>query len=120
MKGLAILFLLSFLMTACATNKDMYYWGAYQKILYEMNVKPGSVDALAQIEKLTSDIEQADANGLPVAPGVYAHLGMMYASNGDLPLAKAAFTKEKNLYPESSVLVDGMLERSEKIKEGSE
>jgi hypothetical protein len=100
------------LVTACTTSQDMYYWGNYERSLYESYVKAGEVDPVKQIETLNADIEQAANNGKPVPPGVYAHLGMIYASVGQLDAAVAALNAEKALFPESRVLIDGMIARA--------
>lgn len=96
----------------CATpSKDHYYWGSYQTLILKMYVEPGSAAPLTQIEKLTADLQQADSDGKPPPPGLYAHLGMMYAMNGDIAEAEAAFLEEKNLFPEAEVFINGMMER---------
>jgi hypothetical protein len=98
--------------TGCATRHDHYYWGHYEPLLYDMYLRPGSADAPTQIDKLTADIEQANSLGKPVPPGVYAHLGFMYAIAGNIGKAEEAFNREKALYPESTVLLDGMMQRA--------
>lgn len=100
------------LLSGCATNQTNYYWGNYEQLLYEMYAEPGSADPVTQVEKLSVDLEQAENEGKPVPPGVHAHLGMMYAMLGNIDQAHAAFSAEKALYPESSVLIDGMIARS--------
>ncbi|MCP4472386.1 MAG: DUF4810 domain-containing protein [Gammaproteobacteria bacterium] len=77
-----------------------------------MYVEPGSVDSFTQIEKLTEDLQQAEGNGQAPPPGLYAHLGMMYAINGDLSLAEDAFQQERDLFPEAAVFIDGMMARA--------
>jgi hypothetical protein len=100
------------LVTACTTSQDIYYWGSYEQSIYESYVKPGEVDPVKQIETLNADIEQAANNGKPVPPGVYAHLGMIYASVGQLDAAMAALNAEKALFPESTVFIDGVIARA--------
>jgi len=98
---------------ACApTHKDMYYWGEYEHLLHDMYINPGKAAPDVQIEKLTADIKQAKDNGKSTPPGVYAHLGFAYASQGDLVKAKSAFTKEKKLFPESASFIDGLMKRA--------
>ena len=99
--------------SGCATPpQEHYHWGTYEALLLAMYVEPGSADPFMQIEQLTVDIQQAENSGKPVPPGLYAHLGMMYALNGDASQAEAAFYKERDLFPESEVLIDGMMARS--------
>ena len=111
--GLVSLLVLS----ACATNNKLYYWGDYEPIIYDMYANPGAADPQTQIEKLSSTIQQAQNQDKQIAPGIYAHLGMIYAQVGDMGLAKEALNEEKALYPESAAFIDGMFSRMEKGKQ---
>lgn len=106
-----------FIMAGCATKKDMYYWGEYEQLIHDAYIEPGSADPATQIEKLNTDIQKAEAQGKRVAPGIYAHLGFLYAMEGKDSQSKAAFKQEQTLYPESSTLIDGMLNRARQNKE---
>lgn len=77
-----------------------------------MYKKPGTATPQQQIITLTEDLEKAANRGLNVAPGIYAHLGFMYALDGKQGLSQEAFEKEIALFPESKVLIEGMLERA--------
>ena len=112
--GLTLLSLCCGVLTGCATQSGLYHWGNYEQIIYNMYINPGSADPRTQIQALSVDIQEAENHGKKVAPGVYAHLGMMYAMLGDGGDAMAAFEMEKKLYPESSHLVDGMIERAKR------
>jgi hypothetical protein len=108
-----ILLILTALASGCVTPpKEHYYWGNYQTLILALYVEPGSVDSFTQIEKLTEDLQQAEGNGQAPPPGLYAHLGMMYAMNGDLSLAEDAFQQERDLFPEAAVFIDGMMARA--------
>jgi len=113
-KRFMILVLSMFMLAGCATQQDIYYWGEYEQLIYDTYVEPGKADPQTQIEKLTADIQKSESLGKRVAPGIYAHLGYMYAVQGKDSQSKAAFLEEKNLYPESIVFIDGMLMRAEK------
>lgn len=100
-------------LAGCVTTpKTTYYWGTYEQQLYAMYNKPGEAEPAIQIDKLTADIQAAEDAGKPVPPGVHAHLGMLYAMVGNAPQSEAAFLREKTLFPESTVLIDGMLQRA--------
>ncbi len=99
------------LSSGCSTNTTKYYWGSYEKLIYQSYSEPGSADPLTQIEKLTTDIEQAEAVGKPTPPGVHAHLGYMYILNGNQAQALASFTEEKTLFPESESFINGLLNK---------
>ena len=94
-------------------QSSIFYWGDYEDMIYKMYAQPGSVNAQIQIQTLTRDIQQAANVNKKLAPGVYAHLGMMHAMQGNLLDALDALNMEKKLYPESSILIDGMIERAQ-------
>ena len=115
-----IIVIFCFSASGCATPpKEHYYWGNYEALLLAMYIEPGTADPFTQIEQLTIDIQQAENTGKPVPPGLYAHLGMMYALNGDASQAEAAFYKERDLFPESIELINGMMARSRARGENS-
>ena len=111
LKLLAVL-AITLLAQGCATKANLYYWGDYQDIVYDIYLNPGEADSVTQIYKLNQTIEQAENKGMKVPPGVFAHLGMVHAQSGNPGLAKASLLQEKALYPESSVFIDGLLTRS--------
>lgn len=119
MKKLLITAVTIAVLTGCTMPKPHYYWGEYESLIYKTYHKAGEATPEIQIAKLEEDIQKAKAKGMPVPPGIYAHLGLMYASNGSLSLALEAFETEKVLFPESSVLIDGMIKRVTKNEEGS-
>ena len=100
------------LTTGCANNSSLYYWDNYEPMIYKMYNKPGEATPQIQIDHLSVDIQQAENNGKPIPPGLYAHLGMMYAAVGNMSDAMASFEQEKALFPESAVLIDGMMSRA--------
>lgn len=105
------------LAAGCAADRNLYYWGEYEQLIHDAYVKPGSADPPTQIQKLTADIQKAEASGKRVPPGIYAHLGFLYALDGKDSQSKAAFRREQELYPESSVWIEGMLNRARKNEE---
>ncbi|WP_258872662.1 DUF4810 domain-containing protein [Thalassotalea euphylliae] len=111
-KSLLTATLLGSLLTGCATTKTQYYWGEYEQLIYQTYHTPGEATPIVQIEKLEADISKAAEAGMPIPPGLYAHLGLMYASNGNKSMALASLQKEKELYPESATFIDGLIKRS--------
>lgn len=106
--------LVSIVVTAgcAARQQDLYYWGDYEQLIQNAYIKPGSADTGTQIEKLSADIQKAAATGKRVPPGIYAHLGFLYALEGKDSQSKAAFKQEQDLYPESRTLIEGMMKRA--------
>jgi hypothetical protein len=112
--------LFSALAAGCVSApKDHYYWGNYEALILAMYAEPGSADPVMQIERLAADLQQAESTGKPAPPGLHAHLGFLYAMNGNVSQAEAAFNEERELFPESAVFIDGMLERALQNREVS-
>lgn len=95
-------------------HQGLYYWGEYENVLHSQFTKPGKMPAHRQVEILSRDITKAEQRGLQIAPGVYAQLGTALADLGDRQASEAAFKREILLYPESALLIEGMLQRANK------
>ena len=102
------------LVTGCASNKEMYYWGEYEQLIHDAYVNPGMAASQTQIEKINTVLQKSESLGKKTAPGIYAHLGFLYAVQGKSTKSKEAFMGEKSLYPESNVFIDGMMNRAMK------
>ncbi len=109
MKKRVGLALIAFGLTGCASNQEIYHWGAYEGVVRNMYVEPGSVPAQVQIAKLSRDIQRSESRGKRVPPGLYAHLAMAYAADGQPARSREALEREKQLFPESTVLVDTLI-----------
>jgi len=98
------------LLAGCAIGpKPLYYWGNYQRVMYQIQVKPGSLDNAAAIDKLSTNIDKAAAAGLAVPPGEHAELGYLQYRSGDQAQAAAQFRTEESLYPSSRILINRLL-----------
>ena len=100
---LACLGALALLLAGCDqpdTPRSLYYWdGTYNNALYTYLNEGG--DANEQISHLENLIQTSIQKGYKVAPGLYAHLGLLYLNNGNLGVANANFDKEVQNFPES-------------------
>jgi len=95
----------------CAQTPALYRWGLYEDLLYDMYKSPGKADPATQVAKLREDVAETESTGRRVAPGVHAHLGYMYYLQGNAAAAAEEFRRERELFPESAPLIDGMLRR---------
>ncbi len=102
------------LLAGCAGHKNLYYWGEYESVLLDMYTDPGEATNEVQIQRLNESIQSAQDVNMAVPPGLYAHLGMIYARQGNMKAAMQAFEMEKNVFPESALFIDGMVERAKK------
>ncbi|OTG83850.1 DUF4810 domain-containing protein [Acinetobacter sp. ANC 4648] len=91
--------------------KSLYSWGVYPQQSYLMLSIPEKTSPQEQIAKLEKDIEKAKAKNLAVPPGLYAHLGLIYLNIQNAPRAAEYFELERQVYPESTVLMDRLLKK---------
>lgn len=102
------------LVTACAHQApSLYQWGSYQDQVYRhfKGESPGQ-----QIQALEKDLELILASNKSVPPGMYAHMGMLYAEMSDDVKAQESLAMEKKTYPESSAYIDMLLRNRDKQK----
>ena len=106
--GLASLALFAILLAGCGNAggpRSLYYWdGTYSSSLYSYLSEDG--DATEQISRLENLVQTSTQRGYKVAPGLYAHLGLLYLNNGNLGAANANFDKEVENFPESREFIN--------------
>lgn len=96
------------MLTACVQKTDsIYYWGDYQSSLYSYFKEGTAPDK--NIDMLNKVIQEAQAKNKPVAPGLHAQLGLLYANTGRTDLAFQQFNAEKMAFPESSSYMDFLM-----------
>ena len=105
---LTCLALFALLLAGCNqpdTPRSLYYWdGTYSSSLYSYLNEDG--DATEQISRLENLVQNSTQRGYKVAPGLYAHLGLLYLNNGNLGAANANFDKEVQNFPESREFIN--------------
>lgn len=112
MKVLLIALCAMFFLSGCVTTaQPTYYYGAYPQTVYSY-FKADGATVTEQIDALNQIIEQASSNSLPVAPGLHAHLGMLYFEIGNGDQGLSHFELEKALFPESTAYIDFLIKRS--------
>jgi hypothetical protein len=109
--GLVLFALLTTLATGCKSPPTLYDWGLYEDILWESY--RAESDPATQLVRLEADVERIVASGRRVPPGVHAHIGFLRFATGDAQVAAEHFAKERELFPESTVFMDGILARLE-------
>lgn len=112
MKNLFLLPLIGLALVGCvSTPSVLYSWGSYPEQSYLMYSQPQKASPSAQIQKLEAEVEKSKAKNLAVPPGLYAHLGLMYAEENNMNRAAEYFQLERQVYPESTVLMDRLLKQ---------
>ena len=105
-KVITFIMLMAFGALGCAPSTK-YHWGNYENSLYRYYKNPSQVEEMA--EALAKIIEKGEQDG-KVPPGLYAEYGYFLFITGNTKEAVTYFEKEKNIWPESSVLMDKMIE----------
>ncbi|MEM8709660.1 MAG: DUF4810 domain-containing protein [Planctomycetota bacterium] len=98
-------------LASCQQNRSLYRWGNYEDSVWNVTHAEGAADLDAEIAAFGELIERSRQTDRPVAPGMHAHLGLLYSMKGQLDAAQAAFESERELYPESSAFIDGLIQR---------
>jgi hypothetical protein len=102
---------MAWLTSACATDPTLYRWGNYEEILYRPYMESSSIDAVNDAIALAEDMARTEDEGKIVPPGARVHLGFLYYSQGKANEARALFEQERELFPESTVFINGLLNR---------
>jgi hypothetical protein len=104
-KVIIIIMFMAFGALGCVPSTK-YHWGNYENSLFRYYKNPSEVKELAG--SLFMIIKKGEQDGR-VPPGLYAEYGYLLFVTGNAEEAVAYFEKEKNIWPESSVLMDKMI-----------
>jgi len=112
-KSMVLPFVLCCFAMGCAPS-TIYQWGDYEQFLYKRYLKPGSVTTQEEITSIENHLEQVYSKKLLPPPGLHAHLGYLYITDGQQSRAIEHFNVEKKLFPESIHFIDGLMNRMKK------
>jgi len=112
---LILIFLVAVVTCSCAAPK-MYHWGDYSNSLYNSKKNPSDENLLKHKQVLEEIVEQSNEKSLRVPPGVYAELGYIYFRQNNGKEAERYFELEKQLYPESTVFMQRLIQSIEARK----
>lgn len=111
-KLLCLAMALPLLLVGCASApKGLYAWGAFPQQTYLMYSAPEKAQPSQQILILEEDIVKAKAKSSAVPPGLYSHLGLLYLMENNTDRALQNFNLEKQVYPESTVLMNRFISK---------
>jgi hypothetical protein len=92
------------LVSGCATTR--YDWNDYDTLLYQHYRNPQNIEVFAEsLHKAVMNAEEVQK----VPPGLYAEYGFLLYETGSYAEAIDYFQKEKQLWPESHLLMDKMI-----------
>ncbi len=90
------------------TPQGLYYWGDYETSLYERYVDNNGQHIDAYLRNTMTEAEQHQQR---VPPGVHADYGFLLYTRGDKTGAISYFQKERALYPESTALMNKLIDK---------
>ncbi|HTN51928.1 MAG TPA: DUF4810 domain-containing protein [Anaeromyxobacter sp.] len=100
----------------CATGpKRLYAWNGYDEALYAQAKAPQ--DNEKYLEHLKQVIENAETARDKVPPGIYAEYGYALFTNGQLDDAVTYYSKERDTWPESRVLMEKLIRNTQRLRE---
>lgn len=111
--------LLAAAVVACATvgcangPKPLYSWQGYQKNVHEY-LRGDKSSIAEQTQSMEQDLQKIRAASGVVPPGYQAHLGLLYAKQGNMTGFAQQLDAEKKQYPESESYVDFLLRNFKK------
>ena len=108
LKALVVTLFATAVLTGCKTTEPLYYYGDYQQTVYSY-FKGNETTVSEQIGLLENIIESAAVKSKAIAPGVHAHLGMLYFESGNANQGINHFEQEKTLFPESIAYLDFLI-----------
>lgn len=108
MKKIILTLALSLIMVGCKTTEPLYYYGDYNAAVYSY-LKGDETTLEEQISVIQETLQLAEAKGKRIAPGVHAHLGMLYFETGNVSEGEFHLQQEKQLFPESAKYIDFLL-----------
>lgn len=101
---LCLVAVLALFVSGCAQTR--YAWDGYDDRLYSYYKNPAESDQF--MEGLQEIIQDGEAENR-VPPGIYAEYGYMLYERGKFPDAVVWYTKERDKWPESRILMDKMI-----------
>jgi len=109
-KSFVLIFSLFFIGGCAAPQK--YAWNSYDSTLYGYYKNPAEKEKY--MERLKTIILKAEQSK-KVPPGIYAEYGYMFYENKNYPDAIIYFKKEYDLWQESRVFMQKMIDNSNKM-----
>ena len=98
------------LVSAGCAPKKMYYFGNYSNTLYSFEKNQNDESLLKHKQEIETIITESESKALPVPPGIYAELGYINLKSNNSKEASRLFQAESQLYPESRLLMDRLIQ----------
>ncbi|WP_188151996.1 DUF4810 domain-containing protein [Teredinibacter waterburyi] len=99
------------LLSGCGATTQ-YKWGNYEKNMFDYYHQPSRKDKV--ISDHLNMVANPPINGQKLAPGMFAEAGTFYLEQGDLAKAIEMYQLERAAWPESTKLMDALIENLQK------
>ncbi|MDP2359999.1 MAG: DUF4810 domain-containing protein [bacterium] len=106
------------LLSSSCGPTSIYNYGRYSTTLYKYHKNDDADNLQAHMDELNRLILLAQRSGKRVPPGMHGELGYFYTLQQDLPSAEQHFRTEMQLYPESQIFMQRMLDSIKDSQEG--
>ena len=112
-KKIGLILLMSTLLAGCATNKNIYDWGDYEKTLFTVYHEPAAKEKA--LERYIKFVETRNQRR-PLAPGLFAEAGTFLLEQGDIEGAVEFYKLEHDAWPESRPMLATLIDNLEARK----
>ena len=103
-----ILVLTLIFVTACAQNKNIYYWADYSDTLYKTQKEPSVKNQERHYRELLKIVNNAESYQKRIPPGIYFELSMYESEKGNHDKANILLKQEYSLYPEAKTYIENL------------
>lgn len=106
------------ILSGCSSGpKPLFVYGDYSEDYYASKKDNSPKSDLKFQKSIEYAIENSEkSRSGKVAPGMYANLGYIYLKSGNTQKAIDSFIKEKVEYPEATIFMDRMIQKTELLK----
>lgn len=99
-------------LSACANKgpPPLYGWHGFEKNL-DTYFRGDRESPEVQSKNMEESLQKIRASGAQLPPGFQAHMGLLYAKQGDLARFQQHLEAEKQQFPESQTFIDFLLRK---------
>ena len=115
-----VLFFMILFFSGCASQTLEYYWDDYSNSMFAYRLDPSEENIERHRYVLEIIIEESEKKHMRVPPGVYAELGFIRLQDDEIESAVNYFQLEKQTYPESTVLMQRLIQIAQAAQKTSD
>ena len=116
-KTIFLISVISIALVGCQPPSN-YYWGNYSYSLYAYKKAPDEKTLLNHKNSLYDIISSSQLYGKQIPPGIYGELGYILLKEGKRQDGINYLQKEMQLFPESRILLNKIIEHYNSVRKG--